>query len=309
MIKLIIESMQENLLPKKRLEPMLYNGVYVPQSYRDRILKHIILNCSSDLNGQAPPLILSIQGKKGEGKSFMLKKLCEYYNIEPVILSGSELCGPNEGDAKNVIQSKYEKSCCLSSSDRKFRVVIIDDFHMSIAGDISDNISKTSNSFGLIGYLMNLCDNSMIHGIRTPIIMTGNNFTKTYDALTRNGRMTFLDWVPNVEEKKNIVYYMFKASYPDISRICTDTIVDYCTNESIAFFESVLKNMFFKQFANVIDYYHQNAHNINYDNIDDVIKNYIRVEDVNEESIMCSVNEVMNDKARSYEDERRRDCE
>lgn len=279
----------------------LYNNIYIPQIYKNSILRHLILNYASDINGYKPPLILSIQGEKGEGKSFMVQKLCEYYNIDVIILSGAELCGPNEGDALNVLKSKYETACSNSAIDKKFRAIIIDDFHLSIAGDFSDKISKTTNSHGLVGYLMNLCDNPIINGIRVPIIMTGNDFTKTYTALTRNGRMTFLKWAPNIEDKKRIVYYMFKKFYPYVLQSDTDKLVEKYSEKYIAFFKSVLQDIFFKNFDEILQSYHHNFDKVNYDNINDLIKEYIIVEDINLSNMILSAEKVQNDIACNYE--------
>lgn len=69
----------------------LFNGVYIPQEYRKRILRHLILNYSSNINGMQPALFLAIQGHRGEGKTFMLQTLCESFNIEMKYLSGSDL--------------------------------------------------------------------------------------------------------------------------------------------------------------------------------------------------------------------------
>lgn len=257
----------------------LYGSYYIPDTYRNIVLKHLILNYASDINGFSPPLILAIQGYKGEGKSFMLNILCDYYNIELKAFSGADLCGPNEGDSIIKLKKEYELCCGLSRQDKKLRAILIDDFHMSIGGDLSKEVSRTTNAQGLIGYLMNLCDDPFISGVRIPIILTGNDFTKTYSALTRNGRMSFLEWEPTIDEKKLIVYYMYKCFFGDIKKQDTDTLVEKFEHKYIAFFKEVLQQMFFDGFDNVFVYFHKNKNKINCDNINDLIKQHLQVKD------------------------------
>ncbi len=257
----------------------LFGNYYIPNTYRDMVLKHLILNYASNINGFSPPLILAIQGYKGEGKSFMLNLLCDYYNIELRAFSGTDLCGPNEGDSIIKLKKEYELCCALSRQDKKFRAILIDDFHMSIGGDFSNEVSRTTNAQGLIGYLMNLCDDPFIDGVRIPIIVTGNDFTKTYSALTRNGRMSFLEWKPNTEEKKRIVYYMYKCFFCDIKKEDTDTLVEKYEHKYIAFFKDVLQQLFFDGFDNVFAQFHRNKNSINCDNINTLIKQFLQVKD------------------------------
>lgn len=281
----------------------LYDEIYVPKSYENEILKHLILNFSSDINGNKPPLIMAIQGRKGEGKSFMIQKICEQYNIELTVLSASEVCGPNEGDAQKVIKDKYENICTASNIDRKFRAIVIDDFHLGIGGNFTDDISKTTNAYGLISYLMNLCDKPYVNNIRIPIYITGNNFTKTYPALTRNGRINFFEWKPTMDEKQNIVYYMFKKFYPDVRREYTDELVSKYPNKYVAFYQSVIENIFFSNFERIVGIFCDNIEQLNCDNIDELIEKYITVDELNISTITKAAEFVDKNIPRNYEKE------
>lgn len=76
----------------------------------------------------------------------MLQTICENYNIEMKYLSGSDLCGPNEGDSKDKIKKVYETACINFSRTKKLSVIVIDDFHLSIASNLGENVSKTTNA-------------------------------------------------------------------------------------------------------------------------------------------------------------------
>lgn len=194
----------------------IYDGAYIPERFRNAVLKHMILNYSKNINSFSPSLLLAIQGTKGEGKSFMIKKLCEYYSIEYIPISGAELCGNLEGDSVKKLMIEYESACIKAATSRQLSCIVIDDFHKSLAASNQNNMFRTTNSDTLVGRIMNLADNPYIQNNRIPIILTGNNFRTLYLPLTRNGRMEIFDWIPNIEEKENIVYYIFKQFYPKI---------------------------------------------------------------------------------------------
>lgn len=255
----------------------IYNNIYIPERFRNVILKHLILNYSNDINNFSPPLLLSIQGTKGEGKSFMIKELCNFYSIDYIPISGSELCGSLEGDSTKKIISEYESACIRATEDRKFSCIVIDDFHKSIAAHQQSNLSRTTNSETLVGCLMNLCDNPYKFSNRIPIILTGNNFTSVYSALTRHSRMDFFDWAPTLEEKTQMVYYIFKKYYPNIDILVVKKFVEKYKDKYIAFFKSVVQDMFWGECNNIINAFHNNRNNLNLDNITDLVAKYIIV--------------------------------
>ena len=84
--------------------------------------------------------------------------------------------------------------------------ILIDDFHMGNA-TTDENVKRTINSNLLTGHLMNLAENN--NSIKIPIILTGNDFSKTYAPLLRSGRADKFEWNPNYEEKKEIVKTIF----------------------------------------------------------------------------------------------------
>ncbi len=267
----------------------LFHGIYIPQEYRKKVIRHLILNYSRNINGMQPSLFLAIQGFRGEGKTFMLQTICENYNIEMTYISGADLCGPNEGDSKNKIKKAYESACIEFSRSKKLSVIVIDDFHLSIASDLGDNVSKTTNAQVLVGYLMNLADNPYVFNIRIPIILLGNNFENIYPALTRNGRMDFYNWEPEITEKINMVYYMYKKFYPNIMFDDVEKLVKLYSKKYVAFFKDVIQDLFFKKFESIVYEFEQNKGRYCLDEIDDLVMRYL---DINTEISLESLKEA-----------------
>lgn len=266
---------KHSFLKKEKIEisvqSNVYDDVYIPERFKNTILKHLILNYSKDINNFSPPLLLAIQGAKGEGKSFMIKKLCEYYSINYIPISGAELCGNLEGDSIKVVMEAYEKACINAAQERKLNCLVIDDFHKSLAANQQKNMSRTTNSETLIGRLMNLADEPFVCGNRVPIILTGNNFTTVYSALTRHKRMDFFDWEPNLEEKINIVYNMFKKYSPDMDYMVVKAFVEKYKNNYVAFFDSVIQDIFWGNCINIIKAFDNSKGMVDLDNITNLV--------------------------------------
>lgn len=265
----------------------VYNGIFIPEKFKNTILKHLILNYSKNINNFSPPLILAIQGLKGEGKSFMLEKLCDYYSIDYIPISGAELCGNLEGDSVKKIIKEYESACIKAADNRGFSCIVIDDFHKSLAASNQDNMAKTTNSDTLVGRLMNLSDNPYICNQRIPIIVTGNNFKSIYPALTRHSRMEIFDWEPEIEDKKKIVYHIFRQFFTNIDYTTICTLVEKYKTQYVAFFKSVAQDAFFNDFSSIIATFEDNINNVNLDNITDIVTgNLVRNIDISLENIM-----------------------
>ena len=272
--------MNKSLIEKCEIQDQnLFNGIYIPQEFRKKIIRHLILNYSSrNITGLNPSLFLAIQGFRGEGKTFMLQTICKSYNLEMFYLSGSDLCGPNEGDSKNRIRKTYEDSCIQLSKTKRLSVIVIDDFHLSIASNFGENVSKTTNAQVLVGYLMNLADNPYLFNVRVPIILLGNNFENIYPALIRSGRTDFYNWVPNIKEKTKMVYYMFRKFYPNMKFEDVEQLVLLYSNKYVAFFKDVIQDSFFSNFDLVVNEFEKKQGKIQLDDVNKLIENFLDID-------------------------------
>ena len=84
---------------------------------------------------------------------------------------------------------------------------------------------------------MNLAESSNQH--RVPILLTGNDFSNTYDALLRDGRADIFEWAPLREEKLMIARSILQ---PFVSRYewqQLDGFIEKYAEKNIAFFAQI----------------------------------------------------------------------
>lgn len=88
---------------------------------------------------------------------------------------------------------------------------------------------------------MHLCDSPEQVGdyksLPVPIILTGNNLLTLYGPLKRHGRMRFFEWIPNTQEKHEIVSRILKELSPQPSTV--NRLLNKYPHKSIAFFHQI----------------------------------------------------------------------
>lgn len=215
---------------------------YLPPEFSNVVILHLVKNNLSRLR---PPLILAIQGPKGEGKSEQTRELCSRLGIYVVALSGSTLSGIHEKEPVLILREAYLEA---SSRNRKgLAILLIDDLDTSVVS-VHDDRRYTVNSQLMSGALMNLADDPFHIGERetkrTPIIVTGNDFTHLYAPLTRHGRVWFYDWRPNAELKIQIVRHLFEGHILQNELDKIDKLVRYFANEPIAFYHQLRNDLY-----------------------------------------------------------------
>lgn len=225
------------LLPDRKPRPEFY----VDPVFANEVKLHIIKNGSRKLN---PPLILAIQGPKGEGKSAQVREVCSRLGVLIVFISGSAISGGQEKEPLNIVRDAYIESSTTWMQRKMPVCIVIDDIDTSSAAMHANRVYSV-NSQLVSGALMHLCDDPYNVGdrvtMRIPIIMTGNNFASLYGPLTRYGRMRFFDWVPTLEMKQAIVTGIFGELIPaEEHRLLNDFAAKYA-HEPTAFFAE-LKN-------------------------------------------------------------------
>ena len=268
-------------------------GVYIPRDFEYTILRHVLLNNIS-FNEFRPSPMLLLQGKKGEGKSFMTETILKENNIVYKFISSSALAGQREGDAvQNLFL--YYNSVEMNPSAGKFTVLVIDDFHLSIAV-AKGEASYTTNADNLLSALMNIADRK--EKLKAPIILIGNDFSKVYAPLVRAGRMSVYTWEPTSEDKVEILYTLLKRYGADSSS-CNPSNVSQLVSQFndmyISFFEQAIENVFYQNFSEVTAYFSEKKGKVSYSDLnrkvsDVTTKNKLTLDAVTREARLLSSN-------------------
>ncbi len=180
------------------------DNLYIPERFEKVVTLHLLKNKLADGVNINPPLILGIDGLPGTGKTFQCRKIVQKLGYKEVIISGSQLESKNAGEPAELIQEKYiNANYTLERRISKGAVIILDDLDVFL-GDWGNNVQYTVNRQLVFGELMSMADNPYnVRGEKTkriPIIITGNDFSKLYEPLTRPGRFERFTWIPQKEE-------------------------------------------------------------------------------------------------------------
>jgi hypothetical protein len=116
---------------------------------------------------------------------------------------------PISGQPSRLIRDYYIRaSDSILRGECSMAVVLINDIDTGL-GSWGDASEFSLNQQMLFGELMHLVDYpTQVEGkdtLRVPIIVTGNDFTKLYGPLVRAGRMESFEWIPNDEERAELV--------------------------------------------------------------------------------------------------------
>ncbi len=204
---------------------------YIPNTFRAEVTLHLILNeivYRDILPVPSVPLILGIQGPPGVGKSWQAVAVCAELDKPIYRISGASLSGEFERESAAVLFESYryaaERNCAL----------LVEDIDTSDAASAGNMTSYTVNSQLLCGAMMNLSDvPTHVEGVdapvrRTPIIATGNDFTRIYQPLRRHGRITLYEYIPTPAETTQKAFHLLKNHFPklielDVEKLLTTT--------------------------------------------------------------------------------------
>jgi ATPase family associated with various cellular activities (AAA) len=225
----------------------LRRNFHVPPDFADRIMLHIVKNTLDYLEA---PLMLAIQGPKGEGKSKMAREICSLIGVYVVALPGATLSGIYEKEPILILRDAYLHASALRNIKNQLVVLLIDDLDTSIAATYAER-RYTVNTQLLNGTLMSLCDDPYHIGeqdtYRIPMIVTGNDFTSLHEPLTRHGRAQFYDWKPDITVKTEIVRHMFEGYVSDNELERISQLVQHFSTEPpepIAFYQVLRNNIY-----------------------------------------------------------------
>jgi len=184
-----------------------HSDVFVPQRFKHLVARHIIKN--NWKTGPSSALILGIHGPSGEGKTFQCNELFKEIGVTAVRIAARELESEEAGKPSKLVSAKYcEASDLLNDKRSHLSVLFMNDLDAGI-GTWGADVQYTVNTQLVVATLMDIADfPTHVNGEEThriPIIVTGNDFTKLYEPLTRAGRMDTYTWTPTFLEKVDIV--------------------------------------------------------------------------------------------------------
>lgn len=212
--------------------------VIVPPRFADRVVGHVVANYLPDNHFYRPPLYLAIKGEPGEGKTLQALAACNQRGIMVKYLSASELSGELEAASRDIMKGVYQQAQRLQEMGY-YICILLDDFHLG-----NSNLQSTSHTVNaelLIGYMMNLADTA--GASRVPILLTGNDFSNTYQALLRDGRADIFEWAPEPAEKQMVVQSILRPMVLEKEWRDLDRFIDAYSKQNIAFFAQLKKDI------------------------------------------------------------------
>lgn len=155
--------------------------------------------------------------------------------VRTVVVSGGLLESADAGRPAEILRESYHNASLIRAKHSTPVVVLINDIDTAI-GDWGPLVQTTVNRQIVLEELMNLADMpTEVDGrsvSRTPVILTGNDFTKMYAPLMRFGRMTMFTWRPGPAEKAQILAGVF----PELSPAERAELVRRFPGQPVAFF-------------------------------------------------------------------------
>ncbi|KAK9901915.1 hypothetical protein M0R45_001849 [Rubus argutus] len=238
----------------------LQGDYYIAPLFMDKVVCHMAKNYLAHILNTKVPLILGIWGGKGQGKSFQTELIFQAMGVEPVIMSAGELESERAGEPGKLIRERYRTASQVIQNQGKMSCLMINDIDAGLGR--FGNTQMTVNNQIVVGTLMNLCDNPTRVSIgqdwrdsditnRVPVIVTGNDFSKIYAPLIRDGRMEKFYWQPNREDIINIVNRMYEKD--GISRDEVVSIVDTFPNQALDFYGALRSRTYDRSISKWID--------------------------------------------------------
>ncbi|KAK3234697.1 hypothetical protein CYMTET_55056 [Cymbomonas tetramitiformis] len=220
-----------------------------PARYLDKVALHLVKNMLSEqFHGTRVPLILGIWGGKGCGKTFNLELCCRELGVTPVVMSAGELENPTAGEPAKIIRERYRAASRLVSQEGRLSCLIINDLDAGVGR--YDNTDLTVNTQSVEATLMALCDAPTTVSVgqayaaahtkvRVPIIVTGNDFSRVYAPLVRDGRMDKFYFNPTRPEKLAILSTLFDFPAPQL-----EALLDTFPGQSMDFYGALRARLY-----------------------------------------------------------------
>ncbi|CEF97602.1 P-loop containing nucleoside triphosphate hydrolase [Ostreococcus tauri] len=224
---------------------------YVPERFMERVATHVAKNLLADRDGlrsAKPAVMLGIWGHKGCGKTFNVELACKRMGLMPIVTSAGELEDGTAGEPGAMLRRRYLTAARAMRETGRLSCLIINDIDAGI-GRFRDDLGTVNNQI-THGTLMNICDNptlvsegnawrhdAKMTNARVPIIVTGNDFSRLYAPLTRDGRMDLWMWEPTRDELAKMLHAITKDD--GLSEKDCETLVDTFPQQPLDFFGAI----------------------------------------------------------------------
>lgn len=198
------------------------NRCHIPERFEKEIVLHTLRVLKHVDNS---PIMLSIEGPTGVGKTYQCETILRRMGVTPIILSAGMFESKDAGEPARKLREKYDKAIKeMQGNINNPYALIIDDADVAF-GEWKSNTQYTVNTQQVIGELMNIANISPEKGkVRIPIFLTGNDISRIYASLRRTGRMNFYYWEPEPDEMVDMVYAIM-SEWLDMQE-CRD-LIDY----------------------------------------------------------------------------------
>lgn len=223
--------------------------ITIPKQFQKVVNEHLVGNI---LDLADFPVILSIFGEPGMGKTFQLRKLLEHYGFRVHSINAADLESDRAGEPTKLLRKEYV-TASAELTDGIGAAIIIDDIDTTLGE--WETYTGTVNHQDLIAFFMHIADSpKTMENIssslrRVPIFFTGNDFSKLYKPLRRPGRMNLYEYKPSIEEKILVVASMFGRRY--LSNIAE--YINAHQDTPIAFYANIKANALASRYSQAIE--------------------------------------------------------
>lgn len=199
--------------------------VYLSPRFEQAVALHVLKNMLQNTDVEVP-LLMGVHGPSGEGKTFQVENTLKKLGVKRFLISGGQLLSDTSGAPAELIRSTYIKAGrAVRGGECSLAAMLINDVDTGLGKWGAEGIYGL-NQQAVFGELMHLVDYPQMvettETLRIPIIITGNDFTKLYEPLVRAGRMESFEWIPNVEERTEIIQSIF----PELSKEQCRELID-----------------------------------------------------------------------------------
>ena len=226
----------------------LEKRITIPERFQKTVNEHLVGNI---LDLEDFPVILSIFGEPGMGKTFQLRKILEYNGFRVHSINAADLESDRAGEPTKLLRKEYVAASGEIAGGNG-AAIVIDDIDTTLGE--WESYTGTVNHQDLIAFFMHIADSpKTMENIssslrRVPIFFTGNDFSKLYGPLRRPGRMNLFEYKPSIKEKAEVLTSMFGIQYYS----CIVASVKRYSDVPIAFYAGLKANTLAVRYSEIV---------------------------------------------------------